>query len=84
MRPACRTDGVSLIRRWGSVRSLRSSFRIFSAGKFTAFRAKQFGDEAKELVYDDRYPQSREVHFAKAEKLERYLVLKSLVEGYKP
>ena len=32
------------------------------------------------LVFDDRYPQSREVHFAKQEKYERYLLLKKLLE----
>ncbi len=41
---------------------------------------EQFGDEASSLVFDDRYPQSREVHFAKQEKYERYLLLKKLLE----
>lgn len=45
--------------------------------------SEQFGEEAKSLVYDDKYPQSRETHFAKAEKKERYEVLKSLVGKYK-
>ena len=45
--------------------------------------SEQFGDEAFSLVYDDMHPQSREVHFAKEEKKQRYLVLKALVEGYK-
>ena len=45
--------------------------------------SEQFGDEASSLVYDDMYPQSRDVHFAKEEKKQRYLVLKALVEGYK-
>ena len=44
--------------------------------------SEQFGEEAKTLVYDDKYPQKREIHFAKAEKKERYEVLKALVEGY--
>lgn len=44
--------------------------------------SEQFGEEAKALVYDDKYPQKREIHFAKAEKKERYEVLKALVEGY--
>lgn len=42
---------------------------------------EQFGDEADKLVYDDMNPQTREVHFAKKEKYERYLLLKSLLEG---
>ena len=41
---------------------------------------EQFGDEAESLVYDDKNPQSREVHFAKEEKYQRYLLLKSLLE----
>ena len=45
--------------------------------------SEQFGDEASTLVYDDKYPQSRDVHFAKEEKKARYEVLKALVEGYK-
>ena len=45
--------------------------------------SEQFGDEVKELVYDDNYLQTREIHFAKAEKKERYELLKSLVEKYK-
>jgi hypothetical protein len=32
---------------------------------------------------DDKYPQTREIHFAKAEKKERYEVLKSLVGKYR-
>ena len=46
--------------------------------------SEQFGDEAKALVYDDKHLQSREIHFAKTEKKERYEVLKSLVERYRP
>lgn len=45
--------------------------------------SEQFGDEAKELVYDDKHLQSRDIHFAKTEKKERYEILKSLVEKYK-
>ena len=40
----------------------------------------QFGDKADELVYDNCNPQSRAVHFAKEEKHERYLLLKSLLK----
>lgn len=45
--------------------------------------SEQFGDEAKDLVYDDIHLQMRQTHFAKAEKKERYELLKSLVEEYK-
>lgn len=41
---------------------------------------EQFGDEAGSLVYDNSNPQSREVHFAKEEKYERYLLLKKLLK----
>ena len=40
---------------------------------------EQFGQEAESLVYDNTNPQSREVHFAKEEKHQRYLLLKSLL-----
>ena len=46
--------------------------------------SEQFGEEAKDLVYDDQYLQKREIHFAKAEKKERYEVLKSLIGQYRP
>lgn len=46
--------------------------------------SEQFGDKAKDLVYDDKYPQDRETHFAKAEKKERYELLKGLVLSYQP
>lgn len=38
--------------------------------------SEQFGEKAKELVYDDKHEQSREVHFAKEEKRLRYEMLK--------
>ncbi len=41
---------------------------------------EQFGEEASSLVFDDSNPQSRETHFAKEEKYERYLLLKSLLK----
>ena len=41
---------------------------------------EQFGDEAPLLVYDNSNPQSREVHFAKEEKYQRYLLLKNLLK----
>lgn len=44
--------------------------------------SEQFGEEAKELVYDDKHLQSREVHFAKEEKKARYEYLKQLVYEY--
>ena len=46
--------------------------------------SEQFGDEAALLVYDDKHLQTREIHFAKTEKKERYLVLRSLLENYEP
>ena len=42
---------------------------------------EQFGDEREELVYDNKYPQLRAVHFKKEEKYNRYLLLKSLLKG---
>lgn len=36
--------------------------------------SEQFGNQ--NLIYDDKYPQSREEHFASREKYERYLYLK--------
>ena len=45
--------------------------------------SEQFGDEAKELVYDDKNLQSREVHFGKAEKKARYEHLRQLVYDYR-
>lgn len=36
--------------------------------------SEQFGEES--LVYNDRYPQSREEHFADVEKYERYRYLR--------
>lgn len=49
-------------------------------GKQYDLTIEQFGSEAKELVYDNSNPQSREVHFAKKEKYERYLLLKRLLK----
>ena len=45
--------------------------------------SEQFGEEAKDLVYDDKHLQSREVHLAKEEKKARYEYLKQLVYEYK-
>ena len=39
--------------------------------------SEQFGEEAKELVYENNPEQSREVHFAKEEKRQRYEYLKA-------
>lgn len=41
--------------------------------------SEQFGDEAKELVYEGNPQQFREVHFAKEEKRLRYEYLKKAV-----
>ena len=49
-------------------------------GKQYDLTIEQFGKEANELVYDNSNPQSREVHFAKVEKYERYLLLKDLLK----
>lgn len=49
-------------------------------GKQYDLTIEQFGDEAQSLVYDNKYPQSRDVHFAKEEKFQRYLLLRSLLE----
>lgn len=42
---------------------------------------EQFGDEKDDLVYDNKHPQLRAVHFKKEEKYNRYLLLKSLLKG---
>jgi len=42
--------------------------------------SEQFGDEAKELVYEGNPEQFREVHFAKEEKRLRYEYLKRALE----
>lgn len=42
--------------------------------------SEQFGEEAKELVYEGNPQQSREVHFAKEEKRLRYEYLKRALE----
>ncbi len=49
-------------------------------GKQYDLTIEQFGDEAGNLVFDNSNLQSREVHFAKQEKYERYLLLKSLLK----
>ena len=45
--------------------------------------SEQFGEEAKDLVYDDVNLQTREVHFEKEEKKARYEYLKQLVYDYR-
>lgn len=42
--------------------------------------SEQFGDEARELIYEGNPVQERQVHFAKEEKRLRYEYLKSLLE----
>ncbi len=42
--------------------------------------SEQFGDRAKELVYEDHPQQFREVHFAKKEKRIRYEMLQEALE----
>lgn len=39
--------------------------------------SEQFGEEAKDLVYENNPEQYREIHFAKEEKRQRYEMLKS-------
>ena len=54
-------------------------YNVIGGARFD-LTSEQFGEEAESLVYDDKNPQSREVHFAKEEKYQRYLLLKSLLE----
>lgn len=42
--------------------------------------SEQFGEEAENLVYYGNPEQSREFHFAKKEKYERYLLLKKRLQ----
>ncbi len=42
---------------------------------------EQFGAEATTLIYDKTNPQTREIHFAKQEKHERYLLLRELLKA---
>ena len=58
-------------------------YNVIGGARFD-LTSEQFGEEAKDLVYDDQYLQKREIHFAKAEKKERYEVLKSLIGQYRP
>ena len=44
--------------------------------------SEQFGDEAKNLVYENNEEQFREVHFANKEKEERYNYLKEELNKY--
>lgn len=44
--------------------------------------SEQFGDEAKNLVYEGNPEQFREVHFAKEEKRLRYEKLKEALESH--
>ncbi len=44
--------------------------------------SEQFGDEAKELVYERNPEQFREDHFSKDEKQERYSYLKRALDRY--
>ncbi len=46
--------------------------------------SQQFGEEAKDLVYEGNPRQLREVHFAKEEKRLRYEHLKALLDGCRP
>ena len=44
-------------------------------GVFFDLTSEQFGENAKDLVYTDRFPQKREDHFKDGDKYERYLLL---------
>ena len=57
-------------------------YNVIGEAKFD-LTSEQFGEEAKDLVYDDKHLQSREVHFAKEEKKARYEYLKQLVYEYR-
>lgn len=52
-------------------------------GVFFDLTSEQFGERAKELVYTDKYPQTREAHLSDPEKHERYRVLKARLEKYR-
>ena len=52
-------------------------------GVFFDLTSEQFGDKAGELVYTDRFPQTREAHLADPEKAERYRVLRERLEKYR-
>ena len=54
---------------------------IFNNGAQYDLTIEQFGDERDDLVYDNKHPQLRAVHFKKEEKYNRYLLLKSLLKG---
>lgn len=52
-------------------------------GKCFDLTSEQFGEEAKELVYENNPEQLREVHFSKEEKRLRYEKLKKLLNDMK-
>ncbi|MBR5357922.1 MAG: hypothetical protein IK128_01765 [Clostridiales bacterium] len=57
-------------------------YNVIGDAKFD-LTSEQFGEEAKDLVYDDVNLQTREVHFEKVEKKARYEYLKQLVYDYR-
>jgi hypothetical protein len=57
-------------------------YNVICDAKFD-LTSEQFGEEAKDLVYDDVNLQTREVHFEKEEKKARYEYLKQLVYDYR-
>ena len=57
-------------------------YNVIGDAKFD-LTSEQFGEEAKDLVYDDKCLQTREVHFEKEEKKARYEYLKQLVYDYR-
>lgn len=57
-------------------------YNVIGDAKFD-LTSEQFGEEAKDLVYDDVNLQTREVHFEKEEKKARYEYLKQLVYDYR-
>ncbi len=68
----------------GTVRGILrpdGNYHCFNVAEGCVFdlTSEQFGDE--KLNYDGCPEQSREVHFAKTEKRERYEYLKSLLDG---
>ena len=64
------------------VRLADGNFHCYNVieGKQYDLTIEQFGEKAVDLVYDNNNPQSRELHFAKTEKYERYLPLKELLK----
>ena len=53
-----------------------------AGGRCFDLTSEQFGEQAKELVYENNPEQFREVHFAKEEKRLRYELLKKKLDAF--